>query len=57
MLQRFGQNIKVKQGDIKTHVRGNLTATVWKDKQNINCSQTCILHQKRAISVMSMENV
>jgi hypothetical protein len=28
--------LKLKQGDIKTMVRGNLTAMIWKDKMNIN---------------------
>jgi hypothetical protein len=31
-LKNFGQKIKLQQGDIKTKVRGHLTATVWKDK-------------------------
>jgi hypothetical protein len=32
MLKNFRQKIKLKQGDIKTRVRENLTATVRKDK-------------------------
>jgi hypothetical protein len=31
-LKNFGQKMKLQQGDIKTNVRGHLTATVWKDK-------------------------
>lgn len=33
MLKNFGQKIKLQQGDIKTKVRGHLTATVWKGKK------------------------
>jgi hypothetical protein len=36
MLKNFGQKIKLKQGYMKTRVRDNLTATAWKDKQNVN---------------------
>jgi hypothetical protein len=35
MLINFGWKLKLKQGDIKTRVRGNLTATVWQDKQDV----------------------
>jgi hypothetical protein len=28
--------MKIKQGDIKTRRKGDLKATVWKDKQNVN---------------------
>jgi len=31
-----GHKTKMKSGDLKTKVKGNLTATVWKDKQNVN---------------------
>ena len=36
MPKNFGQKMKMKSGDLKTKVKGNLTATVWKDKQNVN---------------------
>jgi hypothetical protein len=32
MLKNFRHKIKLKQGDIQTKVRENLTATLWKDK-------------------------
>jgi hypothetical protein len=31
-----GHKTKIKSGDLKTKAKGNLTATVWKDKQNVN---------------------
>ena len=36
MLMNSGHKTKMKSGDLKTKVKGNLTATVWKDKQNVN---------------------
>jgi hypothetical protein len=36
MLQDFRKNLRLEWGDIKTMVRGNFTATVWKDKRDIN---------------------
>ena len=30
------EKTKLKYGDIKTRMRGNLRATAWKDKQNVN---------------------
>jgi hypothetical protein len=32
----FEKKLKLKQGDIKTREKGDLTAIVWKDKRNIN---------------------
>ena len=32
MQKNFGQKIKMKGDDLKTKVKGNWTATVWKDK-------------------------
>jgi hypothetical protein len=34
--QDFRKNLKLKQGDIKTRVRGNLTTMIWKDKSDVN---------------------
>ena len=39
-LKKFGQKIKLQQGDIKTKVRGHLTAIVWKDKKKKKCKHT-----------------
>jgi len=36
MLKNFGHIMKVKSGDLKTKLKGNLRAIVWKDKQNVN---------------------
>jgi hypothetical protein len=36
MMKNFGHKMKWKRGDIKIKVKSNLTATVWKDKQNVN---------------------
>ena len=36
MPKNCGQKIKLKWGDIKTKVTGNLTAILWNDKQNTN---------------------
>ena len=36
MLKNFGHTMKVKSGDLKTKLKGNLRAIVWKDKQNVN---------------------
>jgi len=33
------EKTKLKYVDIKTRMRGNLRATVWKDKQNVNTLQ------------------
>jgi hypothetical protein len=30
----FGRKLRLKQGDIKTRVKGDLTAAGWKDKQS-----------------------
>jgi hypothetical protein len=32
MLKNFGHKMKLKRGNLKTKVKGNLTAKVWKDK-------------------------
>jgi len=34
MLKNFGHTMKLKSGVLKTKLKGNLTAIVWKDKQN-----------------------
>ena len=31
MPKNFGEKMKMKSGDLKTKVKGNLTATVWKN--------------------------
>ena len=36
MPKNFRHKMKIKRGDLKTKVQGNLTATVWKNKQNVN---------------------
>jgi hypothetical protein len=36
MPQKFRKNLKLKWGDIKTRVRGNITAIIWKDKRDVN---------------------
>jgi hypothetical protein len=36
MPQDFGKKLKWKQDDIKTRVRGDLTAIVWKNKGDTN---------------------
>jgi hypothetical protein len=36
MSKNFGHNMKLQKGDLKTQVKGNLTAVMWKDKQNVN---------------------
>jgi hypothetical protein len=36
MPKNFGHTMQLKRGDLKTKVKGNLTATLWKDKQNVN---------------------
>ena len=36
VLKNFGHTMKVKSGDLKTKLKGNLRAILWKDKQNIN---------------------
>jgi hypothetical protein len=36
MLKNFGHTMKLKSGNLKTKLKGNLTAIVWKDKQNVN---------------------
>jgi len=36
MCKNFGQITKLKLGDIKTWVMGNMTATLWEDKRNVN---------------------
>jgi hypothetical protein len=36
MPQDFRKNLKLKWGNIKTRVRGNLTAMIWKDKRDVN---------------------
>jgi hypothetical protein len=35
MPSDFGKKLILKQGNIKTRVKGDLTAVVWKDKQNL----------------------
>jgi hypothetical protein len=32
----FQKTLKLTRGDIKTRIRGDLTAVVWKDKRNVN---------------------
>jgi hypothetical protein len=53
MLSNSGHNMTLKRGALKTKVKGNLTAIVWKDKQNVHIL-TYILHYYSIISVMSM---
>jgi hypothetical protein len=36
MPSEFGRKLRLKQGDIKTKVKGDLTTVVWKGKGNIN---------------------
>ena len=36
MCKNSGPKTKLKSGDIKTWVTGNMTATVWEDKRNVN---------------------
>jgi hypothetical protein len=36
MPSDFGRKLILKRGDIKTRVKGDLTAVEWKDKQNFN---------------------
>jgi hypothetical protein len=36
MPNDFGKKLKLKWGDIKTRVKGDIMAIAWKDKQNIN---------------------
>jgi hypothetical protein len=40
MPQDFGKELKLKWVDIRTRVRGNLTAMVWKDKRDVNMLTT-----------------
>ena len=48
----------LKPGDMKTKVRGNLTATqCGRTKKMYTYWQTCILHNYMIISVMSMEKL
>jgi hypothetical protein len=36
MPKDFGEKLKMKWSDIKTGITGDLTAVVWKGKQNVN---------------------
>jgi hypothetical protein len=36
MPQEFRKTMKLTHGDIRTRVRGNLTAMIWKDKRHVN---------------------
>jgi hypothetical protein len=36
MPRDFGKKLKFKLGDVKIRVRGDLTAVVWNDKQNVH---------------------
>jgi hypothetical protein len=36
MPRDFGTKLRLKRGDLKTRVRGDFAAIVWKDKQNVN---------------------
>jgi hypothetical protein len=36
MPRDFGTKLRLKRGDLKTRVRGDLTSIVWKDKRNLN---------------------
>jgi hypothetical protein len=36
MPQEFRKTLKLKWGDIRTRVRRNLTAMIWKDKRHVN---------------------
>jgi hypothetical protein len=36
MVKNFGHKINMKRGDLKTKVKGDLTAVVWKDKRNVH---------------------
>jgi hypothetical protein len=40
MPRAFGTNLKLKQCEIRTSVRSDLTVTVWKHKQNENMKST-----------------
>ena len=42
MLLNFGQKMKLKQGDIMTSVKGNFTAIMCKNKQNVNTSRNTL---------------
>jgi hypothetical protein len=57
MPQEFRKTTKLTQGDIRTRVRGHLTAMIWKDKRHVNMLTTGTTHQQRAIFVMSMETL
>jgi hypothetical protein len=52
MPQEFRKDLKLKWGNIKTRVRGNLTAMIMKNKRAINMLTN--MHQK-IISVLSMK--
>jgi hypothetical protein len=36
MPQEFRKTMKLRWGDIRTRVRSNLTAMIWKDKRHVN---------------------
>jgi hypothetical protein len=36
MLKNFEHTMKLKSSDLKTKLKGNLRAILWKDKQNVN---------------------
>jgi hypothetical protein len=46
------EQTKLKYVDIKTRMRGNLRATVWKDKTHC---RICTIHKHKPISVMSVD--
>jgi len=36
MPKNFGHKMKLKRDDLKTKMKGNMTAIVWKDKLHVN---------------------
>jgi hypothetical protein len=55
MPSDFGKKPRLKQGEIKIRVKGELTAIVWKDKRNVNMLTNMHRLQQKVISVMSVE--
>jgi len=42
MLLNFGQKLKLKQGDKMTRVKGNFTAIICKNKQNVHTTRNTL---------------
>ena len=57
MLKNFGHTMKLKSGDLKTKLKGNLRAIVWKDKQNVNILTNMHSPPLKGNSVMSKEKL